>query len=79
MRNLARHFIVVNEDLAVDGLFFVDTFDDVTRAHVEANGVPSIRHFVVQSFDFGEGGLESILWDEKLNQRRGSHLRIARK
>lgn len=65
MGNLARHCIVVDEDLAVDDLFFVDAFDDIARAHVEADGVPSIGHFVMQPFDRGEGGLETVLCDEK--------------
>lgn len=61
LRDLARRFIVVDEDLAVDDLLFVDTLDDVARAHVEADGVPSVRHFMVQPFDGGEGRLETVL------------------
>lgn len=61
MRDLARGFVVVDEDFAVDDLFFVDAFDDVARAQVEADGVPSISDFVVQSFDRGEGRLETVL------------------
>lgn len=51
MGDLARDFIVGDEDLAVDGYFFVDAFDDVACAQVEADGVPSISHFVMQSFN----------------------------
>lgn len=61
LRDLARRFIVVDEDLAVDDLLFIDTLDDVAHAHVDADGVPSVRHFMVQSFDGGEGRLETVL------------------
>lgn len=61
VRDLSRGFVVVDEDFAVDDLFFVDAFNDVARAQVEADGVPSISDFVVQSFDRGEGCLETVL------------------
>ena len=58
--DLARRLVVEDVDLAVDGLLFADTLDDVTRAQVHGDRVAARGDFVVEALDFGEGGLQAV-------------------
>lgn len=59
--DLAGGLVVEDVDLAGDGLFLADAFDDVAGLEVEADGVAGGGDLVVETLDFGEGGLETVL------------------
>ncbi len=58
--DLARRLVIEDVDLAVDGLLFPDALYDVAGTQVHGDGVAAGRDFVVETLDFGEGGLEAI-------------------
>jgi len=53
---------VEDVDLAGDGGLFADALDLVQRGHVQLDGVAGGGDAVVFALDFGEGGLEAVLW-----------------
>lgn len=56
--------VVEDDDFAGDGLLLADAFDDVAGPHVQPDRVAAVGHFVVETLDFGKGGLESVLLNE---------------
>lgn len=54
--------VCVDVDDGVDGLLFADSFDDVAGLEVHGDGISVGGDFVVETLDFGEGGLEAVLW-----------------
>lgn len=63
--DLPRRLVVEDQDLAVDDLFLADALDDVAVLQVHADGVSAVGDFVVETLDFGEGGLEAVLDGER--------------
>ena len=63
LRDLPHRLVIEDIDLAVNGLLFFDTLDDIACAHVHADGVTGRCDFMVETLDLGEGGLETVpLW-----------------
>lgn len=58
--DLARHLVVEDVDLAVDGLFFANALHDVAGAQVHRNWITAGSYFMVETLDFRESGLEAI-------------------
>lgn len=56
MGDLASHLVVVDVDLAVDGLLLIDAFNDIASAQVEHDRIASRFDLVAQSLDLGEYG-----------------------
>lgn len=51
----------VDVDNTLDDLLLADTFDHVASLEVHGDGVSRARHLVVQTLNFGEGGLKTVL------------------
>jgi hypothetical protein len=55
--------LVEDVDLAGDGRLFADALDLVHCRHVQLDGVAGGGDAVVFALDFGESGLEAVLWE----------------
>ena len=59
--DLASRLVVEDQDLAVDDLLLAETLDNIAGLEVHADGVAAISDFVVETLNFREGRLQSIL------------------
>ena len=65
--DLSSSLVIENIDLAVNGLFLVDTLDHISRTQIHGDGVAGGSDFMVQAFNFAECGLKTVpLWLELL-------------
>lgn len=59
--DLSGVLVIKDVDPALDGLFLRDTFGHITSLQIHADWVTGADDFMVQTLDFGEGCLETIL------------------